>query len=129
MAVPVAGPRQPHESGHHNTYAQRVRSNGLITGAPLDQPAITPSRAWPNPSAREVSIGFSLPMAMTVRLEVFDVVGRRVWASASRVLEAGYHTLSWGGQSDAGATVGGGIYFLRVRGAGYEVSRAVMRVR
>jgi len=112
-------------------YAGRVSSNGgLITAAPAPSTEqVAPALAWPNPFNRQVTIAFSLQRATTVRMEVFDVAGRRVWASASQLMQPGRRDIAWDGRADDGAPEGGGIYFLRVRGPGIEASRAVVRVK
>jgi hypothetical protein len=107
--------------------AVRVRSNGLVTGVEPIASVFAPPLAWPNPFREQVSIAFSLPARALVRMEVFDVAGRRVWASPIRRLESGRHTLIWNGRTDAGTAARGGIYFLRVRGPGVAVSRSVVR--
>ena len=110
-------------------YGVRVRSNGLVTEVPATASmGWAPPRAWPNPFTDQVSIAFSLTVTTSVRVEVFDVAGRRVWASPTKLLSPGRQSLAWDGRSDSGLSQGGGIYFLRVRGAGIATSRTVVRV-
>ena len=100
------------------------------TGVPLTaSQEFSPALAWPNPFTNQVSIVFSLASAARVRMEVFDVVGRRVRVSPSTVLGPGRHSLAWDGHADDGSTQAEGIYFLRVRGPGIAASRTVVRMK
>jgi len=42
---------------------------------------------------------------------------------------AGRHAIVWDGRDDGGNAVGGGLYLLRARGEGLDVSRRVIRTR
>lgn len=69
---------------------------------------------WPNPFNPKTSIGFDLPTAGRVRLEVFDSTGRRVALLLDEHLEAGSYHENWRGLDDAGADVASGVYLARV---------------
>ncbi|HEY3216806.1 MAG TPA: FlgD immunoglobulin-like domain containing protein, partial [Candidatus Eisenbacteria bacterium] len=118
-------------NGSGGVDAVRVNSGGQIpvTGVGPLASELAPPRAWPNPFRDQVSIAFSLTAPAPVRLEVFDVAGRRVWASPARPLESGRHTLVWNGRTEAGTSARGGIYFLRARGPQVAVSRTVVCVK
>lgn len=115
-------------AGSSDLYAVRVRSNGFVTDVPAAvSQAVAPALAWPNPFRSRTSIAFTLSTTTRVHLEVFDVGGRRVWVSSSQLLGPGRHSLAWNGQVEDG-TAAGGVYFLRVRGAGVGASRTVIRM-
>jgi hypothetical protein len=67
------------------------------------------SQNYPNPFNPSTSIRFALPEAMSVRVEVYDVLGRLVTTLASGRFEAGTHTVSW----DSGR-LSSGIYLYRL---------------
>lgn len=67
----------------------------------------------PNPSASATRIGFSLPQSGSVRIEIFDLTGRRAWVQEG-LLSAGTHTQIWNGRASDGSAVGGGLYFVRL---------------
>jgi flagellar hook assembly protein FlgD len=72
----------------------------------------------PNPFNPETQITFALPEASTVRLTVFDVLGREVAVLEDRILPAGYRTVRWNGRNSKGESVGSGVYFYRITAVG-----------
>ena len=74
----------------------------------------------PNPAAGEALLRFGLPRAAQVRLEVFDLQGRRVRTLAAGALEAGWHEVRWTGRTDEGGRLNAGLYFVRFRAEGRE---------
>ena len=88
-------------------YAQRISAQGglYITGVETRTPikaAIHLSQNSPNPFNPYTTIRFHLPYAGDVRLDVFDVVGRRVSRLVSQRLAAGDHMAHWGGLDERG---------------------------
>lgn len=69
---------------------------------------------YPNPFNPSTSISFYLPGPDKVRLEIFDVQGRRIRTLADRQMEGGRHTLHWNGTNDAGSSVSSGVYLYRL---------------
>jgi len=68
-----------------------------------------------NPARVSAAIAFGLPRATHVRLDVYDIVGRRVRSIADRTLDAGMHSRQWDGRDGAGVAVVSGIYFVVLR--------------
>jgi hypothetical protein len=73
----------------------------------------------PNPLTHASYIRFDLARRAPVRLEVFDLSGRRVSMLASREFEPGRYGLHWDGRGPAGA-LGPGLYFVRLTGVGFR---------
>jgi hypothetical protein len=65
--------------------------------------------ASPNPFISHASLTFTLPEASRVRLELFDVAGRRVLAIADEILPAGPHTRRFDAEG-----LRAGIYYARL---------------
>jgi hypothetical protein len=68
----------------------------------------------PNPFRARTTIKFELPVGAMVRLEVFDLLGRRVRVLANRYYPPGYQSVEWDQHDAAGAQVGPGVYFYRI---------------
>jgi len=64
--------------------------------------------AYPNPFNPKATVPFALPEAARVRLEVFDLMGRRVAVLADAPFEAGRHAAVF----EAGG-VASGLYLVR----------------
>lgn len=92
-------------------------------------PAPAPDRLVPNPFRTSTTMHFTLGEAGPVDVAVYDLSGRRVRELVARPLEAGEQRVTWDGRDDAGARVGAGIYFVRLRTAGGEriVKTALLR--
>ncbi len=69
---------------------------------------------YPNPFNPQTNISFSLPSKSNVRLEVFDLLGRRIKALADKSLEAGSYNFVWDGKDESDQQVSSGIYFYRL---------------
>ena len=63
-------------------------------------------------------VELELSEAAAVRVELYDVSGRRVRTLADRTMAGGVTAISWDGRDGNGAPVGGGVYFARVQCAG-----------
>lgn len=68
----------------------------------------------PNPFHPSAEIRFTLGTASEVRLEVFDVTGRRIRVLRSGPLGAGMHRCTWDGRTDRGEPAASGVYYLRL---------------
>jgi hypothetical protein len=77
----------------------------------------------PNPFRGTTEIGFSLPAAGRVTIEVFDVTGRRVALVADGAYPAGTHTVEWDLRGGNGRRVSAGIYAYRMRAGSFTAER------
>ena len=68
----------------------------------------------PNPFNPKTRIRFELPQEGGVRLEVYDLVGRRVRTLLRGVFPEGSHEVVWDGRSDAGTQLASGVYYCRL---------------
>jgi hypothetical protein len=108
-----------------------VGVNITVTGVP-EQPVTEPrilalAQNTPNPFSGRTTVAFTLPEPATVRVEVYDLAGRRVNTLAEGNWSAGLHTLTWDGRDDRGQSLASGIYFIRLHSGRTElVRRAVL---
>lgn len=85
----------------------------------IDEDGMPPVGLWlrsgyPNPFQTGTAIAFGLPEEGTVRLTVYDVLGRRVKVVLDRMVEPGPHTVSWDGRNERGTISPSGVYFVRL---------------
>ncbi|MCF7920565.1 MAG: hypothetical protein K9N06_11695 [Candidatus Cloacimonetes bacterium] len=77
---------------------------------------------YPNPFNPETEIAFRIPAAALVELKVFNSKGQLVRTLADSWFPAGAHSLHWDGKDSTGMGAATGIYFYRLRTAGFEGS-------
>ena len=89
---------------------------------PVDAPVIVsgPGRdemdtIFPNPFREETQIRFSLERSPSrVRIEIFDVAGRRVRTLLDRQMTRGTHIVAWDSRNERGLRVATGVYYARL---------------
>lgn len=69
---------------------------------------------YPNPFNPATTISFDLPQAAQVRLEIFNILGRRVATLVDGEMPAGAHMVEWNSRNESGERVSSGVYFYRV---------------
>ncbi len=69
---------------------------------------------FPNPFNPTTTIGYSLPSATHVKLEVFNVLGQRITSLVNESQEAGKYEVIWDSKDEEGRKVASGIYFYRL---------------
>ena len=103
------------------------------TGGPEDGIAVPVPSATalhpnlPNPFNPATTIAFDLARAGRVRLEVFDVGGRRVRTLVDAEMAPGFHhRVTWNGLDTTGARVANGVYLYRLEAPGFAATRKMI---
>jgi hypothetical protein len=114
-------------------YTIRITPDGQATGVDDDPPAPERFALWqnaPNPFNPSTSIRFDVPTGGAhVRLQVFDVEGRRVRTLSDGDAPAGRQTVTWFGDDDSGDPVAGGVYFCRLSAPGFAETRKMVLLK
>ena len=79
---------------------------------------------YPNPFNARTTIQYALPEAGQVRIEIYDLLGRRVRLPVDQYKPAGYHRFIW----DAGE-LGTGIYFYKIQAGDYSESHKMVLIK
>jgi len=82
------------------------------------------SELYPNPFNPTTSVTVSLPDAADIRMDVFDVLGRKVTSQVYGHQSAGYHTISWGN-----GDLTSGVYFFRIEAGPIHVVRKAVLMK
>jgi len=80
----------------------------------------------PNPFGAATEIRFGLPVESRVRVEIYDVAGRRVRAHDMGAVGAGWQRFAFDGRDDTGRALPSGVYFYRVSAAGETQTRKMV---
>ncbi len=78
----------------------------------------------PNPFNEQTEIRIGLPRAADVSLDLFDVTGRRVFAQTLSDVPSG-----WSSHTLTSASLGSGVYFLRVTSIGQVQTQRLVVIR
>ncbi|MDM7971667.1 MAG: T9SS type A sorting domain-containing protein [candidate division Zixibacteria bacterium] len=79
--------------------------------------AVGLSQNFPNPFNSGTTLSFTVPKTSPVRLEVFNVLGRRVAVLAEGVHTPGVYRVHWAGKDEQGGEAPSGVYFYRLETA------------
>ncbi len=80
----------------------------------------------PNPFTRSTTIRFELPVAGKVRIEVFDLLGRRVRTLTDLEWPAGYHAVEWDGRDESGREIHSGVFLYRMTAGSFRDQRKMV---
>jgi hypothetical protein len=91
----------------------------MVETAVKDKSAAVPeafslTQNYPNPFNPTTSFEYAIPRTSEVRIEVFDVLGRRVRGLVQGRKEPGIYTGRWDGFNEYGTGMAGGIYLIRM---------------
>ncbi len=91
---------------------------------------ITLYAPYPNPAGPNEAVNIRLLVRETgrLRVEIFDVLGRRVRELANGTVAPGAVNLGWTGLDDAGESQGHGLYFVRADLNGRQESQKIIHL-
>ncbi len=111
--------------GTVGSYASKVRSwevFGFFEEVPAEPLVTGLQTVYPNPFNTEASISYSIINPCWVRLEVFDLLGRKVATLVDREQPAGRHSFIWDASRQAS-----GVYFYKLTAGDFtEVRRMTL---
>ncbi|MBN1163529.1 MAG: T9SS type A sorting domain-containing protein [Candidatus Krumholzibacteriota bacterium] len=106
----------PGKTYHYRLEAVEEGGRIFFTSLALSLPALplTLYQNYPNPFNPETQISFFIPQRSRVRVDIFNVKGRRVVNLLHGYKETGRYTIAWNGKDDQGRRVQSGIYYCRL---------------
>ena len=84
---------------------------------------------FPNPFNASTSIGFDLPTAEFVALNIYNLAGQRLRSLSHGHRAAGTHRVSWDGRDDVGHEVATGTYVYRISTERNSEARKLLLLR
>ncbi|MBX2989534.1 MAG: VCBS repeat-containing protein [Bacteroidetes bacterium] len=79
---------------------------------------------YPNPFNPSTQITFTIPAPGSVRLRVFDILGKEVAVLVHETKAAGTYTVSWNAKA-----LGSGVYFYRLEGSGVVLAKKMQLLK
>jgi len=106
-------------AGQHVCHRLAIWSPVIVTATPEEFAAETPAALnlapnYPNPFNPRTTLSYSLPRREHVRVDVYDVRGRRVATLFNGEQDAGFYELTWEGCDDGGRVLPSGTYLARI---------------
>jgi len=96
-----------------------------VTGLAGELPPIVElARAYPNPFNSGTTLEFALARSGHVRLDIFDLTGRRVTSLVDREMPAGWHRVTWRAVQQAS-----GLYFAQFTAHGQTMIQRLVLAR
>ncbi len=106
--------RNWHVSRHSGSPAAPNVPDGTEGEPPPPVPELRLAQNKPNPFYDETELSFVLPRSASVRLEVFDLLGRSVAVLAEGSFASGSHSLRWSSSGIPRAQIAAELFFCRL---------------
>ncbi len=123
----------------YNASASTVLFDNFIVTDPApvsvvdDDPTIPESFAlyqnYPNPFNPVTTIRFDLPQADKVRLDIYNILGKRVRTLVDTDVTAGRQQVVWDAKDDYGRQVASGVYIYRISGERYQATKRMVLLK
>ncbi len=84
---------------------------------------------YPNPFNPSTTISYQLPEPESVKLEIFDVLGRHVRTLVDKPQSAGNHSVVWDGRDQRGQKVASGIYIYSMKAGSFFDRRKLLLLK
>lgn len=84
---------------------------------------------FPNPFNPTTQIGFEVPSATVVNVDVYNILGQKIKTLVSGYKDAGKYSVSWDGTNESGQAVPSGVYFYRLTTSDHSETRRMMLLK
>jgi hypothetical protein len=84
---------------------------------------------YPNPFNPTTAIKFTISAPQLVELNIYNLKGQKVRSYSQNYQESGNYSIVWNGNDDAGNAVGTGVYFYKLKTAGYSQIKKMMLLK
>ena len=108
------------------TVTQATGANGHARVIPT---AFSLGQNYPDPFNPSTNIEYSIPERTYVKMEVYNLLGRKVATLVDGQEKAGIHRVTWDGRNTSGERLASGIYFYRIRAGDFIFTRKMLLLR
>jgi len=84
---------------------------------------------YPNPFNPSTTIRYDIPIAIPVRLEIFDLLGQRIKTLINETKQPGFYSVIWNGRNALGEPAPSGVYIYRLQAGDFQQSRKLLLLK
>ncbi len=84
---------------------------------------------YPNPFNPTTTIAFSLAEKSNVELSIYNIKGQKIKTLVSGMTDSGEHRIEWDGLDSMNKPSSSGVYFYRLKTAGYDRVRKMILIK
>jgi len=84
---------------------------------------------FPNPFNAITQIRFAVPKQSYVKLDIYDILGRKVKSLVNEDLTAGHKQITWNGKNESGDEVASGVYFYRIKTEDFQTTKKMVLLK
>lgn len=70
---------------------------------------------FPNPFNPSTTIPYELPEVSSIKIDIYDLAGKKIRTLVNNNVEAGFHTCVWNGKNDKGEKIAAGVYIVSMK--------------
>jgi hypothetical protein len=116
------------------TFQHGIIGVGVIAGVKELETGVIPQdyaleQNYPNPFNAGTVIRFQQPTDGNVKIDVYNILGRKVRTLVDEFRAAGNHQTDWNGRSDDGVEVATGVYFYRITADRFTSTRKMVLLK
>lgn len=87
------------------------------------------SQNYPNPFNPQTTIQFSCPKTSWMRLDIYNILGKRIATLVDGVYQSGTYHVNWEGVDDRGVPVASGVYIYTLMTNDTRIARKMLLIR
>ena len=84
---------------------------------------------YPNPFNPITKIHYNLPDAVKVKIDIYDIRGRKVKSLLNQFQEPGFKSIQWSASNDLGEKVSSGMYFYRIETQDFKQTKKMILLK
>ena len=84
---------------------------------------------YPNPFNPITKIHYNLPDAVKVKIDIYDIRGRKVKSLLNQFQEPGFKSIQWNASNDLGEKVSSGMYFYRIETQDFKQTKKMILLK
>jgi len=107
----------------------KLNANTIVTKDAGVPKSYQLSQNYPNPFNAGTVISYYLAHTGTVKLDVFDVLGRTVRVLIDESQPEGNHQITWDGRDQTGEAIASGVYFYRLVAGDRAITKKMVVVK